>query len=246
MTEQEWLECADPRLMLEFLRGKGSDRKLRLFACACCRSVWHLTPDERSRAAIDDAERCIDYLPDYLLPSKVFEQAHRAAGEFNLQLAQHGQWPDLQQRRAEAAASAAASVLQQSSVFQFATPAEIAAGGASHCAALAIKYSARLSGIPARPSAKKERAAQCLGLRDIIGNPFRPAAIDPAWLTWNDATCPKIAQAIYDERAFDRLPVLADSLEEAGCTDADILGHCRSGGEHVRGCWVVDLLLGKR
>jgi hypothetical protein len=56
----------------------------------------------------------------------------------------------------------------------------------------------------------------------------------------------KAAQAIYDERAFDRTPQLADALEQAGCTDADILGHCRGGGEHVRGCWVVDLLLGKK
>ncbi len=62
---------------------------------------------------------------------------------------------------------------------------------------------------------------------------------------WNDATIPKVAQAIYDDRAFDRLPILADALEDAGCDNADLLTHCRSGGEHVRGCWVVDLLLGK-
>jgi hypothetical protein len=58
-------------------------------------------------------------------------------------------------------------------------------------------------------------------------------------------TVPKLAAAIYDERAFDRLPVVADALEDAGCTDAAILGHCRAGGEHVRGCWAVDLELGK-
>jgi hypothetical protein len=82
-------------------------------------------------------------------------------------------------------------------------------------------------------------------LRDIIGNPFRPVALDPAWLQWNGGTVRKVAQAIYDDRAFDRLPILADALEEAGCTDRDILDHCRSGGDHVRGCWAVDLLLGK-
>ena len=64
-------------------------------------------------------------------------------------------------------------------------------------------------------------------------------------VAWNDGTVRKIAQAIYDERAFDRLPILADALEDAGCDNADILNHCRNGGEHVRGCWVVDLLLGK-
>ena len=66
-----------------------------------------------------------------------------------------------------------------------------------------------------------------------------------AWLAWNGGTVPRIAQAIYAERAFDRLPVLADALEDAGCANADVLAHCRSGGEHVRGCWVIDLLLGK-
>jgi hypothetical protein len=83
-------------------------------------------------------------------------------------------------------------------------------------------------------------------LHDVIGNPFRPApSVDPAWLTWNGGTVPRLAQAIYDERAFDRLPVLADALEDAGCTDADLLGHLRRPWFHVRGCWAVDLLLGK-
>jgi hypothetical protein len=54
-----------------------------------------------------------------------------------------------------------------------------------------------------------------------------------------------LAQAIDDERAFDRLPILADALEDAGCTDADLLNHCRGPGLHVMGCWVVDMLLGK-
>ena len=79
-------------------------------------------------------------------------------------------------------------------------------------------------------------------IRDIFGNPFRPVTLEPAWRT---ATVTSLAQTIYDERAFDRLPILADALEDAGCTNADILGHSRGGGEHVRGCWVVDLVLGK-
>ena len=82
----------------------------------------------------------------------------------------------------------------------------------------------------------------CNQFRDVAGNPFRPVVADPAWLT------PKvvaIATAIYADRAFDRMLILADALEEAGCTNADVLLHCRSDGPHVRGCWVVDLLLGK-
>jgi hypothetical protein len=94
-------------------------------------------------------------------------------------------------------------------------------------------------------AADAERAAQCPLMRDIFGNPFRLVALNPARLAWNDGTVPKLAQAIYEERAFDRLPVLGDALEEAGCTDADVLSHCRGPGPHVRGCWVIDLLLGK-
>jgi hypothetical protein len=78
--------------------------------------------------------------------------------------------------------------------------------------------------------------------RDIFGNPFRPVTINPAWRTSNVTA---LAQSIYADRAFNRMPILADALEDAGCDNADILNHCRQPGEHVRGCWVVDLLLGK-
>jgi hypothetical protein len=88
----------------------------------------------------------------------------------------------------------------------------------------------------------QEKAAECCLLRDIYGNPFRRCSLDPAWLT---PTVRDLARGIYDERAFDRLAILADALEEADCTNDDILGHLRGPGPHVRGCWVVDLLLGK-
>jgi hypothetical protein len=84
-------------------------------------------------------------------------------------------------------------------------------------------------------------------MHDIFGAlPFRPIKVDASWLAWNGGTVASLAQAIYDDRAFDRLPILADALEDAGCTNQDILNHCRGGTEHVRGCWVVDLLLGKK
>jgi hypothetical protein len=90
---------------------------------------------------------------------------------------------------------------------------------------------------------------QPLLLRDIFGNPFRPANFAPSWRT---PTVTSVAQAIYEERQlssglFDnqRMSVLADALEEAGCDNADILGHLRGSGAHVRGCWAVDLILGK-
>ncbi len=87
-----------------------------------------------------------------------------------------------------------------------------------------------------------EQTMQCGILREILGNPFRPVVADPAWLT---PTVQSIAAALYADRSFDRLPIFADALEEAGCTNTDVLLHCRKPGEHVRGCWVVDLVLGK-
>ena len=95
------------------------------------------------------------------------------------------------------------------------------------------------------PAWLAERTAQACLVRDVFGNPFCPVAIDPAWLTWHDGTIPRLAQAIYENRAFDRLLILADALEEAGCDNAAILNHCRQPGVHGRGCWIVDLLLDK-
>jgi hypothetical protein len=79
-------------------------------------------------------------------------------------------------------------------------------------------------------------------LRCIVGNPVRPVTFDPRWIT---ETAVALAAGIYTERAFDRLPILADALEEVGCDNADVLAHCRGPGPHARGCWVVDGVLGK-
>jgi hypothetical protein len=99
-----------------------------------------------------------------------------------------------------------------------------------------------LNNFPERRSEEERNRQQCSIIRDLFGNPFRPVHLNPAWKTGNVVT---LAQAIYDDHAFERMPILADALEEAGCTEEAILSHCRGPGPHVRGCWVVDLLLGK-
>jgi hypothetical protein len=100
-------------------------------------------------------------------------------------------------------------------------------------------------------SAREEGVVEAL-LRDIFGNPFRPVSVSSAWLAWHDGLVVRLAEAAYEERHLPdgrldnaRLAVLADALEEADCTDGQILGHLRSGGDHHRGCWALDLLLGK-
>jgi hypothetical protein len=120
-------------------------------------------------------------------------------------------------------------------------------------AVVALRYTLSTSAIFSFASANRaacsrgqeksaEQIWQSSAFRDIFGNPFRPVVADPAWLT---STVVAIATSLYQDRAFDRLPILADALEEAGCTNADLLLHCRQPGDHVRGCWAVDLVLGK-
>jgi hypothetical protein len=99
----------------------------------------------------------------------------------------------------------------------------------------------------------EERGLQCELLQDIAGNPFRPLSVlDRSLLTWSNGLISRLAQAAYSDRQLpggtldpDRLAVLADALEEAGCTNTDLLGHLRGPGPHVRGCWALDLILGR-
>ncbi len=96
-----------------------------------------------------------------------------------------------------------------------------------------------------KPRGRGGKGRLCRVVREVFGNPFHVTVIEDSLLSWRDATIPQIAAKIYEERRFGDLPILADALEEAGCADAEILSHCREPGEHVLGCWVVDLLLGK-
>lgn len=90
---------------------------------------------------------------------------------------------------------------------------------------------------------RKEEAAQADLLREIAGDPAQQVVLDPAWLAWDGGTVLRLARSIHAEGAFEQMPILGDALEEAGCADAAILTHCRR-SEHVRGCWLLDRLLG--
>jgi hypothetical protein len=98
-------------------------------------------------------------------------------------------------------------------------------------------------GTEADAAYEAEAEVQVRLLREIFGNPFRPVAFDPVWRT-SDVMA--LAKGIYDELAFDRMPILADALQDAGCDSDDLLEHCRdANATHVRGCWALDLVLGK-
>ena len=230
MTEEQWPACTDPQMMLAFLRDAGmlSERQARLFGCACCRRVWRLLTDERSRRAVEVAERHADGLADEDQLFEAWDTARVPLG-FVARATVWATWPT--GRGFGAPANAALDVCN-----------EVSGCSGSGC---------DQGDVAARPAESAEHAAL---LRDIFGPlPFRQVHIDPAWLTWNGGAVTKLAEAAYAERSLPagtleshRLAVLADALEEAGCTEPEILGHCRQQERnHVRGCWVVDLLLGR-
>lgn len=222
MTEQEWLECQDIKQLLEYMVVRSSSRKFRLYGCACCRRIWHLLPDEQSKNAILVAEQHADGLAT----DDELDVAQRTIVELRNQTLfrpRESRAPD------SCAYTSVLTVLRHTPYYN-----------ADACSQLAYAASWTTAG-----DSEEERHHQLLMFRDIFENPYRPGWIEPEWLTWHDGTVVKLAQSIYDNRAFDHLPILADALEEAGCSNAGILNHCRQPGEHVRGCWVVDLALGK-
>jgi hypothetical protein len=233
MTEAEWLACTNSGPMLDFLQGKASERKLRLFAVACCRQVWGLLSYPESRQAVEVAERLADGQAT---------EADRwpAYGDATNTVYAIGHGPPNPPARLSACAAAEAVAKRLVAAYSKDLAGGTYEGGIANVDAIAFQAAAAVNQVD--PPMNIFAAL----VRDVFGNPFRPAKTASRWLAWNDGTIPKIAQAIYDDRAFDRLPILADALEDAGSGNADILAHCRNGGEHVRGCWVVDLLLGKQ
>jgi hypothetical protein len=198
MTEAQWLACTDPTPMLEFLRDRASERKLRLFACGCVRLIWHLLGSTRSghlsRTAVEVAERFAD--------GRATERELTEARGFSGWLA------------LEIARSAAAETAWRAA---WHTPWQ----------------------------RREDAAAHVRLLHELFGNPFRPVGVPPDLLRWHGGTVPRLARAIYQERRFAEMPVLADALEDAGCSQADLLSHVRSPGPHALGCWALDLLLGQ-
>jgi hypothetical protein len=247
MTEREWLKCNDPKLMLEFLCGKQAQtrkkngrRRLRLFACACLRCIWALLRQEGSRQAVECAERFADELAteqeladalikgrhalgreglsvDWQSSNRLYWQSAEAANHVARKNFDGGDHPSM---RHAAHSTATAWALNR---FHSSSDAEIARQ--------------RIKG-----DFELQQAVHANLLRDIFNNPFRPVDLD---LTCHTSKVVALAQKIYDYREFDQMPVLADALEEAGCTDPETLAHCRRPGPHCKGCWVVDAVLEK-
>jgi hypothetical protein len=254
MTEAEWLAAENPGQLLRDLQQHrllawmpGVRRHLRLFACACCRSVWEHFHDERCRRAVEVSERYADgdarrsELDAARKDAEEAEVATRQQAETSLR------------RRTEAAALVATVVGYRVASTALWTATTQSVWRATENVARAVQElrAALAEAVPGprRPFAEALRAearAQAALVRDVFGNPFRlMIPLDPSRLAWNGGTIPAMAERIYNERDWTSLPVLADALEDAGCSCPEILTHCRGPGPHVRGCWVLDLLLEK-
>lgn len=240
MTEVEWLAATNPTPMLEFLRGRSSERKLRLFSVACVRRIENLLSGGVSLIALEWAEQCIEGNKDcaddelYVLQSKGVEYAKGLSD---------AEWPNgwsAEQLAAYYAAISSSDCVRPGLRTRDEWTDQV--DWISISSSTAVGYFQSGTTSIEHNQMNAERAVQTRLLRDIFGNPFRTVAVDPSWLS---STAVAIAQGIYEEKAFDRLPILADALQDAGCEHPDILNHLRSPGPHVRGCWALDLVLGK-
>lgn len=230
MTEQQWLSCEDPSKLMAVLwdDDRSTERKFGLFAAACCRRVWPLLTGVGLRHAVELAERFADGAADAEELAKARMQLPRlwAGGTAAKEVA------------SEAAATTLTRLGPGLALF------------VARAVARAVWVGAK-TGAVARWD--DEGAWQCDALRDLFG-PLsgRPRPPDAAWLEWDRGVVIRLARAAYEVRLLPsgeldhaRLAVLADALEDAGCTDDVLLSHLRSATPHLRGCWAIDLLLGK-
>jgi hypothetical protein len=236
MTESDWNRCNDPQKMLKFLREKEelSERKVRLFAVACCRRIWRLITDERSRNAVELVEQ---YADERATVQELNAALTGATEALRLADARDPNWSS--DYWAAAAALAAGNV-------EAATRAADDSAYAMHATATESANNSAISIWAIECQAQGEL------LRELFGNPFRHPVLRRNWLRWSRGAVRRLAESVYEERSLPdgtldrtRLAVLADALEEAGCDNEEILSHCRSPSNHVRGCWLIDLLLAK-
>jgi hypothetical protein len=201
----------------------GSPRKLRLFAVACCRRLPGKLIDVACRQLVDAAEAFADGRGAVRELRRLVRPVEELAGRYEdaWRAALHAdKWRDIGYRTYKAVVACALTAQADRYMIRHA---------ADEVAGAVLKKTA-------------ERRYQADLLRDIYDNPFRPTVLDPAWQT---ISALDLAGSMYESRDFAAMPVLADALQDSGCEHPDILTHCREDGPHVRGCWVVDLILGK-
>lgn len=234
MNESDWLQGSDPRPMLDFIRHRTTPRKLRLFACACVREVWPLLFDDRSVRAVEVAER----FAEGRATAAELVEAETAAFEL-------ARAADLRVTVTDPGWAAARAAARTATLDAYS-----AAGGTAFVSLLChapwvFRPAGGVLHHGTEPAKSLARHRHCDLLREIVGNPFQSPMVEGDWLRWNGEVVVCLAGEIHDSGRYAELPVIADALEEAGCTCPTLLDHLRRPGGHVRGCWALDFLLGK-
>jgi hypothetical protein len=238
VTEAEWLVCENPLAQLGFVAAKTTGRKTRLFHCACCARVLDGTPPHRrlfcgyypgSFQKLEHALGVVEQFAEGLAQVDAIAEARRDA-ENSVYVPASIDYGGETGLDYEAAAVVAAAV-------EHPVPEDVIVA----CWRATDSQSARTPGGDGSRHIEEARW-QAMVFRDIIGNPFRSITFSPDWRT---EAALDLAGHMYASRDFSPMPILADALQDAGCGDADILDHCCGPSPHWRGCWVVDLVLGK-
>jgi hypothetical protein len=232
VNEVDWLTGTDPAAMLAHLEGKASERKARLFACACVRRYWGVLRYPTQRNAVETAERFADELAGDDDLREARERAEEEQAAYGAPMYE------------EFVYTAAAACCGEDAMETARNVCELLRRQAVRDAAAELAPGEDEAGANAQASAAECRAQAAL-LREAFGNPFRPSVLRPEWLSWGNGAAVAIARVISDEGLFGDLPYLADALLDAGCTDEAVLRHCHEPAGHVRGCWVVDAILGR-
>lgn len=222
MTEDDWLNCTDPHRILEFLLGEPSNRLLRILTCG----IWWPKASNRKLRLFGCGiwRRTVEGSPS------------GGAGHLHLL--------DLAERYSDGTVTKSELVRSREAPEAKGDAMKFCLSAIGDRDMLNFSHRMRMFSFE---NPEFHGSSQIKLLQYLFGPLlFRDILIIPAWLTWNEKAVVKLAQVIYDDRAFERLPSLANVLEEAGCQNSEILDHCRGAGPHIRGCWVIDLILGKK
>lgn len=254
MSQDDWLSLLRSQIP------EASPRKNSLYFCAGLRHLWDWVYDHRSRTAVEVTERFVDGLAT---------EEQRAHAEYYAEIPT---WGYGDSRRSELEMTArvnrlvdeesltdVADFLFQELIDSGLLPKRLFQDIKRINSQAILDQLTRLAQIAEFTSAiSDERCQSMLSaanqipnwpgswlIREIYGNQTPVTPIDPDWLAWDAGTVRAIAQGVYEERAFDRLPILADALQDAGCDEEEVLAHLRSSQEHYLGCWALDWVLGK-
>jgi hypothetical protein len=219
MNEDDWYRYTDPQVLFAFVGPRMSERKTSLFFAACCRTAC--PHDEKGLC-----HRVIEWVERYaegLTASETIARMH----------AIHARRPGSSLGRLLSLLTCARETLR-----------------GLRCAEtsgnLVVSEAQRVASRGRRTDWAQIRVAQAGILRDLLGPwPFRTVRIEDSWRARDDRTVEKVARSIYERRAFHDMPILHDALMDGGCDNEEILRHCRDVKDHWKGCWVVDLCLGK-